>query len=104
MWDWEIFISSQAIFCLGTSQVDLLAPIVGCPHFQDTRWTTGWHKSWSAKPWCKALPRARKKLDAFSGWMLTAFGALLAFLLGKISDLAPYLDSMPIAATARGAV
>ncbi|MCO5401512.1 hypothetical protein [Ralstonia soli] len=35
--------------------------------------------------------KGAEKLDAFSGWMLTAFGAMLAFLLGKISDLSPYL-------------
>ncbi|WP_146604260.1 hypothetical protein [Cupriavidus phytorum] len=37
--------------------------------------------------------KGAEKLDAFSGWMLGAYAAVLAFLLGKIGDLADYLSA-----------
>jgi hypothetical protein len=45
--------------------------------------------------------KGAEKLDVFSGWMLTAFGAMLAFLLGKIADLSPYLAKPTLPALVR---
>lgn len=48
-----------------------------------------------------ASVKGSEKLDAFSGWMLTAFGAMLAFLLGKLTDLSPYITKETLPALVR---